>query len=373
MLGSFRDFVFNEQITSVELTTLAKHISDSIDNEHNMEKITIFRDITKNPQQIKINMGSGQDEGPTTTLDNTLARNLVNNYKFYFGKIANQFQHAEAILYQFPGYQTFIVYLGFLTDGRKLAAFAVPPYYYVPNVRKKNIASSFPRITSILRQFGFKVHAQGDNEEIATEQEDMEFLNKLVGIFRFVSSRYFDFSKGAWDRAKGEFYKLQQEMPQQYQNYIGKLAKAYPGGVMARRKVDLQPDFMLQTVNGEEMPVKEVANKDIEVYYPNYYVYSQWTEDAMDPKTMDTAFSSKGGVPYLFRGKIPTDQIIYSQRILPTGLTQLKVEGEIIVDHAPGKSGDSLSKHDQNIVCHVYKMSDFQWAQQESLRFPFKF
>lgn len=362
---NFKDFIhwsdkkLFEEIISSEVQQLAQQIGSSIDHEHPMVNATIIRNITSNPSITKLNPQTGQDEGEGSFPANLL-KNLASNYKFYFGKISQNFQHAEAILFEFPNYQTFIIYLGFLPNGAKLAAFAVPPYYYIKSVRKKPIASSIPQITNILRQFGFKVHAQGD-QEIASNDEDLEFLNRLVGVFRFVASRYFDFSKQSWDEAKKQYYSLQQEMPQAYHSYLKKIQNMYPNGVVARRKIIVPDDFMVQTTNGDKLPISQIGNK--EIYYPNHYVMSQWTENELNPKEMDTSFGSGKGQPYILKGKIPANHIVYSQRILPTGLTQLKVEGEIIVDHAPGTGSTSVPAIDTDIICSVYKENQFKWDQ----------
>ncbi len=364
------DLSLNEAISGPELIQLGKTISDAIDNEHALKNTTLIRDITKNPQLVAIDKATGADAGAGFFPEKML-KNLATNYKFYFGKIANQFKDAEAILFEFPDFQTFIVYLGFLEDGRKLAAFAVPPYYYHAGVRKKGIASAFPKITMILKQFGFKVHVQGDQEELTSDPNDLEFINKMVGIFRFLSSRYasLPISADNWQIAKTGFHKLQQEMPEQYQNYVKRLKGAYPGGIMARRKIDIPDGMILKTTKGEDIRVDKAAHEGVEVYYPNRGIMSQWTEDSMDPKTMDAALGSGSGTPYLFRGRVPGDKIVYSQRILPTGLSQLMVEGEMIVDHMPGSPGGKPPPVDTDIICTVKEMDQYQWQDvQEASR-----
>jgi hypothetical protein len=49
---------------------------------------------------------------------------------------------------------------------------------------------------------------------------------------------------------------------------------------------------------------------------------------------------------------------------MPTGLTQLKVEGEIIVDHNPGHPSGSLPKFDKEIICDVSPSNQFKWDKE---------
>lgn len=363
----------NEAINAQEIISMAKTIGDSIDNEVPLTSITLIRNITKSPQVVSIEKKTGKDAGPAGFPNASGARDIGTNYKTYFGKLADQFVDAEALIYDFAtdgGYshQSFFIYLGFMANGKKLAAFALPPYYYYKGARSQGIASTFPKLTMILRQFGFKVHGQGADkeDELGKDPEDLEFLNKLIGVFRWLSSRYASLPiKGSeWNEAKQGFYELQQEMPQQYQNYIQQIQKAFPSGARGRRKIDLAPTLELTTPKGEKVQIQEAAKTGVQVYYPNWHVMSQWTVGEMDPSTMKTALGGGGAgtIPYLFSGRIPGNKIVYSQSILPTGLSQIMVEGEMIVDHNPGQaSGGSLPPFDKDIICTVTQMSDYKW------------
>lgn len=358
-----------EAVNGSEIMGIANAITDAIEKEHGMTGIKLIRNITTNPQVMVINHATGEDDSPGSFPD-TLLKNLASNYKYYFGKAAKDIKDAEALLFEFPSYNTFIVFLAQMADGSKRSAFAVPPDYYIAQRRKRPIATAFPKITQILQKFGYKVHVQGDNEELTKDPQEMEFYNELVGVFRFASSRYFDFSSASWTTAKKELYALSQKMPEQYMNYRKRLAALYPNGVSARREMKLPGTFGVTTVSGGEMTLEEAVQKGEKIFYPNYNEFSQWTLMSMDPSTMDTAFGSGSGEKWLFTARIPGHKIIYNQKVLPTGLTQLKVEGEMIVDHNPGQPAGSLPKIDKEIICTVTPPENFNWTQdmEESIR-----
>lgn len=362
---SFRHFldITQEAVSSSEIMGIANTISNSIEKEHDLVTIKLVKNITTSPQVVLINQASGNEQQPDTFPSNLL-KNLATNYKFYFGKKASNIQDAEALLFEFPSRQTFIVFLAQMQNGSKYAAFNVPPDYYIASYRKKPIASSFPMITRILQQYGYKVHAQANDEELTNDPQEMEFFNKLLGIFRIVSSMKFDFQGSTWAKAKDQYVQLQQEMPKEYQAYKAKLMKVYGSGVAARRILKLPSSFQLMSASGTPITIEEAVKNKEKVMYPNRFEFSQWTHAGMDPSTMDTAFGGGSGSEWIFSTRIPADKIVYSQKIMPTGLTQLKVEGEIIVDHNPGQASGSLPKFDKDLICEITPSHQFKWSQE---------
>ena len=309
-----------EKLNYNELEEVYKTVVDTV--PFNFERVISMDMKTKETKILK----PEESKGNLYNEDN-----IIINYKKIFSDYQD-FKTSDILKFEFNSYEWLMIMMGTDNNNNRLAHMAFSPDLY--NLKLVS------RIGNILKNFGFRIFPQKDKKEL---HESLEFIDKLITIFRHSSGRYY--SSSLFSRAYSTYNTLKNDYPRESQLFIERKKEILPNGLECYRRLGgINRNVEWVRTNGEIVKTEDLKVGD-KVYYTTYNrEFSQWAEKSVG-NDLSGILSDDS---FELEANIPTDKIVYSNSMLPAGFSPHVIEGEVIVEH--GEIGI-----DKGIICTITK------------------
>lgn len=341
-----------EQISGPELQKLADIIANQLSGKYQIQRVLLARDVMSgNPKITEIEVHTGKDQPLTSSMFRPEV--VFRNYRAVFGRAIDSLSHAEVLKFEFPGFNWFMLLLGFTQDGKKGAHMAF----------KNADMATMTSIGNYLKSQGYVLFPQmtkaGENFKALGDEN---FIYKLLEIFRPAAGM--SFSAGMWTKIYHKFEKLKAEHPKEWADMQKVKFEVYGTNVKAVRKMDNLSKLTLVS-SGKLTPTSQIPPGSL-VYYPlghpsDHVYFSQWS-DGEDEHADDYKLNSAHAIPsqgqQTFECNIPTERIIVGHRMLPAAGSTQVFEREIVVAH-PATEVEAKT-YDPGLVCKLIKNSAYQ-------------
>jgi len=334
MLKQFiQQILLLEQVTTQELKQLASKAAELISQRFDLERVLLMRDVLTSPQTTELDVTA---ETPLAPAGQIFKQGpVIANYKIFFGDDPEQYSHSEILKFEFSGYNWLYINLAFTEGGEKFATMS-----FAPDMHDRKLIS---QLGGMLKGMGYQLFSkpgQGPGEDRTEHNET--FMDRLVTIFRQASGRHF--YPGMFRTMKPELDLLIQEEPEKWQEWRRWVAKQYGGSVTVYRLLALPKSFQVETVNGEQKAIEDLEEGEQFYYSPAGRPFSQWSESNNVRDIEPGATAGWHGGAYLIKADIPSEKIVYSNKVLPAGFAPHNLEQEMIVSHPDANAPDKQIK-----------------------------